>query len=201
VFKLSKRAEAIVQQRNQLISWADVVHKWKQQATYFMMLQARTLRFQAMNNLVQALVTLKQHAHVAVLGRELGVFGASAMQGTQDNIRELNYSRNKDRECVSGMVDAAIKVERAAVDTWKKGLLKLWFRIGCSQLLLKRWDDAQASLEKAAEFDPSDVLVAKKLKIASDNVKRIDQKQAKRFGNAMRAAAQRGAGAEDSGDD
>jgi hypothetical protein len=203
---LGRKEEALMRQRNHLISHADAIRKWKQATVYFIMLQARSLRFQAMNNLVQGLVTLKQHSSVCVLGTELGAFGRLMLDGVRENTSRLEKEKEEEAQqqqagTVPSLLQAAIDRERACADTWARGLLKLWFRVGCSQLILKRFDDAKASLERAAQLDPSDALVARKLKIARDHVKRIDQKQARRLESAFRAAAQRAAAGTENADE
>ena len=74
----------------------------------------------------------------------------------------------------------------AAEDQWTKALTKLWYRVGNAALSLKRYKDAEESLQQAADYDSTgDKMVKKKLAEAKAHVKRVAKKQLSLFKDAF----------------
>ena len=70
-------------------------------------------------------------------------------------------------------------------EAWAKTLTKLWYRVGCAALSLKRYQDAEEDLQHAADLSPSDKAVKSKLAEAKAHVKRIAKKQMSHFKEAF----------------
>ena len=95
VFGLSAGETAIMDERNRLMHRVEVTQSWKRRIIYQVMMQAHLLRFQALNNIVQALVTLQRHSQVVLLGSNLAAFGKSILGKVLANISMLDKGDNE----------------------------------------------------------------------------------------------------------
>jgi WD40 repeat protein len=193
----SRRTTVLVEERNRLIIRADRVHRWKRGVVALLDHQALLLQFQSMNNLLQALTTLKRPRQVALLGPQVGTKAAICMESVKSRRKvqalaavSITSSSSSDGGDDAARIALASERDKDAESTWRKGLTKLWFRVGSAQLSLKRYSDALESLEKAAALDPADKSVTKKLQTVKEAIRKLEARQKQRLQNAFRAASQ-----------
>ena len=131
--------------------------------------------FQSNNNLVLSLVNQNKHVQVALLGGRLATKGADILK----QVRSFREMATKD------LGVAAADAWASDESIWTKALTKMWYRVGCSALSLKRYQDAEESLGRAAALSGNDKVVKSKLAEAKAHVKRIAKKQMSQFQHAF----------------